>query len=82
MMSMVIINTISNVKNVDFYPGRKDVIIMASQNGVFAIEIDGRGNRNIQPIYKGKEPTFITYKNMNLIYILDDNNLIKINLEL
>ncbi|MEK7576002.1 MAG: hypothetical protein AAB491_02905 [Patescibacteria group bacterium] len=81
-MDTVIINTISAIRNVDFYPGRKDVIIMASQNGVFAVEIDGRGNRNVQPIYKGKEPSFITYKDMNPIYILDDNNLIKINLEL
>lgn len=81
-MSITIINTLSNIRNIDFYPGRKDVFIMASQNGIFAVEIDGRGSRNVQPIYKGKEPTFITYNDLNLIYILDDNNLIKINLGL
>lgn len=69
------------IKNADFYPKRKDIVIAAVQNGVYAIEIDGRGGRLLQPIYKGKDPIFTTYKNDNSIYILDENNLIEIKLE-
>lgn len=70
-----------NIKNVDFYPKRKDVVLFAVQNGVYAIEIDGRDGRAIQPIYKGKEPIFTIYKNDKSVYILDEDNLIEIKLE-
>jgi len=68
------------IKNADFYPGRKDAIIVAYQNAVFAMEIDKRGGQAKQPIYKGKDPVFITYKNSSSIYILDEDALIRIKL--
>lgn len=71
-----------SIRNIDFYPKRKDVVLFAAQNGVYALEIDGRGGgRTIQPIYKGKEPIFTTYKNDNSIYILEEDKLIEIKLE-
>lgn len=76
----LILDSISPVRNADFFPGRRDVIIIAVQNGVFALEIDGKGGRILQPIYKGKEPFFTIYKNESSIYILDEKTLIKINL--
>jgi len=80
-----IYSTNRRIKNIDFYPRRKDVIIFSVDNGIYAIEIDGRGGRNIQPIYKGKDPTFIVSPNNNffsdkIIYVLDDKNLIEITL--
>jgi hypothetical protein len=78
---MLIYTSKTLIKNADFYPQRRDAIIFATQNGIYAIEIDGRGGRNIEPIYKGKDPIFITYKNENNIYVLDENNLIEINLD-
>ncbi|TSD02080.1 MAG: hypothetical protein Athens071424_204 [Parcubacteria group bacterium Athens0714_24] len=69
------------IKNIDFYPNRKDLIIFAMQNSIYAIEIDGRGGRNIQPVYKGKDPIFTVYSKDNFLYILDDQNLIQINLK-
>jgi len=78
---IMIFNSTSNIRNADFYPKRRDVAIVAVQNGVYAVEFDGRGgNRNIQPIYKGKEPNFTTYKNDGSIYILEENKLIEIKL--
>lgn len=47
------------VRSLDFYPGRADVIILAMENGVFALEIDATGTQNFQPIYKGAKPSFI-----------------------
>lgn len=76
----MIIKTRSPVKNVDFFPLREDIIIFAAENGVFALEIDGRGNRNMQPIYKGRNPTFSVRSSQKAVYILDDGALSKIEL--
>lgn len=70
----------TRIKNADFYPSRKDVVIAAYQNGVYAVEIDKNGGQAKQPIYKGKDPVFITYKNSSSIYILDEDILIKVKL--
>jgi hypothetical protein len=71
----------SVIKNVDFFPKRKDVIIVAIGNGIYALEIDGRGGRLIYPIYKGKDPTFAQPRNGDSVYIMDDGALIKISLK-
>lgn len=77
----LILRSVFLIRNVDFYPKRRDVILVAVQNSIYALEIDGRGGRMLQPIYKGKDPVFITYKNENLIYILDEDNLIEVKLD-
>lgn len=69
------------IKSVDFYPDTKSAGIVSVKNGVYAIEFDGRDIRNIQQIYKGKDPISLVYKKEKAVYILDDKNLIKINLE-
>lgn len=46
------------IRSFDFYPGRDDVILIAVQNGIFAVEIDARKTQNFQPIYKGTNPDF------------------------
>lgn len=70
------------IRNADFHPIRKDIIIIAIQEGIFALEIDGRGGRLIQPIYKGKAPIFTVIKGENSVYVLEENNvLMKIDLE-
>lgn len=66
------------VRGIEFYPGRRDVILLTVENGIFALELDGRGTRNFQPIYKGKNPTFAILG--NLIYILDDGRLFEVKL--
>ena len=75
----LVLDSVFPVRNADFYPGRYDVIIVAVQNGIFAIETDSRGGRILQPIYKGEKPNFTIYKNDSSIYILDEDTLIKIN---
>lgn len=69
------------VKNADFFPGRKDIVVAAVQNSVFAMEIDGRSGRINQPIYKGKDPTFALFPDKSEIYVLDDGILYAINLK-
>lgn len=72
----VIFEARSQIKGISFFPGRDDIILVAIENGVFALEIDGRGTRNFQPIYKGLDPTFV--RSGDTIYILDQNTLSKI----
>ncbi len=69
------------IKNADFFPGRKDLIIAAVQNSVFALEIDGRGGRLSRPIYKGKDPTFAVFPAEKKVYVLDEGILSAVNLE-
>ncbi len=64
------------IVNAEFYPGRKDVVIVAAQNGIYALEIDGKGGRMLQPIYKGKEPTFAISENGKTIYVLEEDNIL------
>jgi len=66
------------LRNIDFYPSRNDILIIATQNGIFAVEVDGRGGRLLQPIYKGINPIF-ELENKTL-YILDEKIFIKLNL--
>jgi hypothetical protein len=68
------------IKNIDFFPHRRDVIIAAIGNGVYAMELDDRGGRMLQPIYKGKNPNFGVFQDKEKIYILDEGNLLEIEL--
>lgn len=63
----------SEIRSVNFFPGRRDILVVSSENTVFAIEIDGRKPRNFQPIYKGKAPRAATFFGDNSVYILDSN---------
>lgn len=76
----IILQAQNKIKNLDFFPSRRDVIIFAAGNGIFAIELDGRGGRNMQPIYKGKDPNFTIFPSQKIIYILDDGALSQIEL--
>lgn len=42
-----------SVKSFAFYPDRNDVIILAKNSGIYAVEIDQREEQNVQPIYLG-----------------------------
>jgi len=62
----------------DFYKDRQDVVIIASGDGIYALEIDSKNIQNFQPIYKGAHPLFVKKDNLTL-YILDNNNLMLVN---
>jgi len=55
---IVAFSSVVPIRSFDFYPGRDDVLIVALQNGIFAVEIDARKIQNFQPIYKGSAPDF------------------------
>lgn len=74
--TVIVFSSPDIVRSFDFYPGREDVILIAVQTGVYAIEIDARKAQNFQPVYKGLGPSFITSD--NTLYIKDGNNIFRI----
>lgn len=68
-----------DVRQVDFYPGRNDLIMFSTEDKVWAIELDRRGTQNVQPIYVGFRPDFVRGTG-NSIYIKDGVSLMLINL--
>jgi len=55
---VIAFSSVVPIRSFDFYPGRDDVILIAVQDGIFAVEIDGRKIQNFQPIYRGQSPDF------------------------
>lgn len=74
----IIFQTTNEIKNFEFFPRRSDLIILALRNGIFALEIDGRGLRNFQPIYKGFDPNFAFIGNK--LYIRDQKTIFEVKL--
>lgn len=65
------------LRNFEFFPKRRDAIIAAFDNGVWAVELDGRDKRGLYPIYKGKAPDFTLLPGEEVLYILDEGVLIR-----
>lgn len=76
--TVIVFNSVAPIKDIDFYPGREDVVLIAVQNGIYVIEIDARKYQNFQPVYKGVDPYFVL--SGNTLYIKDNDNFFKINL--
>ncbi len=55
---VIAFSSVIPIRSFDFYPGRDDVLLIAVQNGIFAVEIDARKTQNFQPIYMGEGPDF------------------------
>lgn len=67
----------AEVRGLSFLPGRNDVLLMAVQDGVFAIEMDTRGTQNFQVLYRGIRPTFAASPE-GLIYLRDNDTIFKV----
>lgn len=47
-----------DIQKFDFLPGRSDVFVVLVSDGIYAVEVDDRSQRNIQPIYLGQDLDF------------------------
>ncbi len=61
----------SEIQRFAFLPGRNDIVIILSDTGIWATELDNRSARNIQPIYLGTNLDFRINDN-NRVVVLDD----------
>ena len=69
-----------DIRNFEFFPKRREALIASYGNGIWAIEIDSRGGRIIQPIYKGKFPDFALPRGLEDLYVIDDGILMRVKL--
>lgn len=69
----------SYIGSVDFYPGRNDVVLFSTQNGLFATELDLRSPQNIDSIIQTPNVDFRVVDN-NQLFIKDINGLFKVSL--
>lgn len=67
----IVINWSDEIKQFDLLPGRDDVFVVLVKDGIFAVEIDDRSDRNIQPIYLGENLEF--KKNIRGQIVVSDN---------
>lgn len=71
--------SVEPIKNVDFYKGRRDVVLFSAGAAIYAIEADRQGTQNFQPVYKGKNPYFYETADGSL-YIKDGGSLLRATL--
>ena len=68
-----------SIAHFDFYPGRNDLVIVASADGVFVVELDSRPEQNIQFLYETPGSTFRVGQG-GVIYINDKTNYFAVEL--
>jgi hypothetical protein len=68
-----------DIKRFEYLPGREDVWIVLVKDGIYAVEVDGRTQRNIQTIIKGTNLDFRLTQNDSLI-IKEGSRYFEINL--
>lgn len=73
---IVVIKPLLEIRNVEFYKNRTDVLIFGTEDGVYAIDVyDQDDLKNFMPIYKGQNPRFIQGESRDYIYVSDTNSL-------
>jgi len=75
----IILDWSDDIKKFEYLPGRNDVWIVLTRHGIYAVEVDGRTQRNIQTIYKGENVDFRLTQTDRLI-IKEGNSFFEINL--
>lgn len=65
--SEILINADATIKTFDFFPGRDDLMIYGTQNGIFVVEIDDRSKQNIHSILIGGSLDFRVKDNETVI---------------
>jgi len=68
-----------DIKRFDYFPGRTDVWIVLTTHGIYAVEVDGRTQRNIQTMYVGENLDFRLTQTDRLI-IKENSRFFEINL--
>ena len=59
------------VRSLSFFGDRNDILLFAANNGIFALELDGRGTQNFQPLYLGTAPIFSLSEDLTHVTVYD-----------
>jgi len=67
------------IKKFDFLPGRNDIFLVLVNSGLYAVEADGRSDRNTQPVYTKKIDDFLIGPN-NKIFIREGDKFFELTI--
>jgi len=66
----IVLSLAKPILDFDFYPGRNDVVIVATEDGIYAMELDARSVSNVYTIMAGSGLSF-EVASQSLVYIKD-----------
>jgi hypothetical protein len=69
--NQIILDWDTDILRFNYLPNRSDILVVLNEAGVWAVEVDDRSVRNIQPIYLGENLDFRINSN-NRIVVLDE----------
>lgn len=75
----IILDTNSQVKSFDFFPGRDDLLVVALSRGIYVIEIDDRSAQNVQVILEVPQSDF-RIRDDEVIILEKDKRISKVSL--
>ncbi len=70
---------LQDVKSFDFFPGSTDLVVLALDDGVYAVEVDNRAWQNAQPVFMGGSLDMRVVNGQ--IYVYDEGLIYQIILE-
>ena len=74
-LKLPVIVSNDEIKAVDFYKGRGDLIIFTTGSVIYGIEADHEGTQNFQPLYKGENLLFYQ-DDSGVLYIRDGSSIL------
>ncbi len=73
---LVAATRIQGVTHADYFPGRTDVLLIATADGIYAVGIEKDDRPNFQPVYKGTNPLFLKSPE-GTIYIKEGDSILR-----
>jgi hypothetical protein len=75
----IVLDWKDNIKKFDFLPGRNDVFLVLVNSGLYAVEVDGRSERNVQVVYNENIDDFLIGPN-NKIFVRDGDSFFELTI--
>jgi hypothetical protein len=75
----IVLDWKDEIKKFDFLPGRNDVFLALVNSGLYAVEADGRSERNVQAVYTNKIDDFLIGPN-NKIFVRDGDRFFELTI--
>jgi hypothetical protein len=75
----IVLDWNDDIKKFDFLPGRNDVFLVLVNSGLYAVEVDGRSERNVQIVYGGNIDDFLIGPN-NKIFVRDGDKFFELTI--
>ncbi len=75
-LNQIFIPIKAKVVDMDFFPGREDVLMVTTDQGLFALEMDGRTERALLPLYAGQKVASLI--DSGRIYVKDSKGIFEV----